>query len=646
MRPHWKKRERRPAAGAHESLIEGAVQHHGRFAFLLSETPGGKDAFLRGRGLELAMDGDRVLARVRRENDGRFSGEIVRVVRHSGAPVVGVLRQVRDKWAVFPEKGDAPPAEALSFASGLKPSDGMVCVLEVTRWPSPSCGAAGRVTEILGEPGGSGVRLAAVLRSLGIKAEFPPEALAQAGAFPKDIPPSAWSGREELFSLPVFTIDGADAKDFDDAVSLEPLPGGAVRLGVHIADVGHYVASGTALDREAYSRGTSVYLPGRGIPMLPPALSDNLCSLLPDVPRLTLSAFIDVDHSGRVTKRRLCRSVIRSCRRFTYEEAQFLLDGKAVPDVPPAAAEAVARMGSLAETLYKRRIKRGALDFNLPEYSVEVDRDGRPVRVTLRPRLKSHRLIEEFMLLANEAVATELLAAKIPFLHRRHDEPDELKLEALAEALGEMGLPAGNLLGAHPQKALQKILEIAEKHPLSVLVNSLLVRSMRQAVYSPVSSGHFGIAARAYTHFTSPIRRYPDLVTHRAVAALLDGGRKRPEKSHPLAAAGAHCSERERAAAEAEHKAVDLLRAQLFSGMVGRDFDGMATSSIDSGSFVALGDTGAEGFLRGVFLKPGTKLKVKICAVDSAEGKIDLSPVSSAPPENVWRFKQWKRGRR
>ncbi len=646
MKPHWKKRERRPAAGTHEALIEGAIQHHGRFAFLIAETPGAKDAFLRGRGLDLAMDGDRVLARVRRERDGRFSGEIVRVVRHSGAPVVGVLRKVRDIWAVFPEKGDAPPAEVVSFATGLKPEDGMVCMLEVSLWPSPSRGAAGRVTEILGEPGGAGVRLAATLRSLGIRAEFPPEAVAQAEAFPPSLSPDAWSGREELFSLPVFTIDGADAKDFDDAVSLEPLPGGAVRLGVHIADVGHYVKTGTALDREAYSRATSVYLPGRVIPMLPPALSDNLCSLMPGVPRLTLSAFMDVDHSGTVVKRRLCRSVIRSCRRFTYEEAQSLLDGSAVQGVPPAAAEALSRMGSLAETLYKRRIKRGALDFSLPEYCVETDREGRPLRVTLRPRLQSHRLIEEFMLLANEAVATELMAAKIPFLHRRHDEPDELKLEALAETLGEMGIPAGNLLGAHPQKALQKILDAAEKHPLASLINSLLVRSMRQAVYSPVSSGHFGIAARAYTHFTSPIRRYPDLITHRAVAALLDGGRKRAEQGHPLAAAGAHCSERERAAAEAEHKAVDLLRAQLFSGMVGQDFDGMVTSSIDSGCFVTLGDTGAEGFLRGVFLKPGTRLKVKICAVDSAEGKIDLSSVSAAPPENVWRVRQWKRGRR
>jgi ribonuclease R len=357
--------------------------------------------------------------------------------------------------------------------------------------------------------------------------------------------------------------------------------------------------------------------------MLPPSLSNNLCSLVPEQPRLTVSVFMDVNASGKVVKRRMAATVIRSCRRFTYEEVQALLDGGKVAAVPKAAAEAVKSMGALASVLYRRRVDRGALDFNLPEYKVETDAQGRPARVVLRPRLQSHRLIEEFMLLANEAIATELMAAKMPFLHRRHDVPDPLKLKTLGKTLGEMGLSAGGLLGADVHKALQDVLEAAEKHPLADIINSMIVRSMRQAVYSPESAGHFGIAARAYAHFTSPIRRYPDLMAHRAVKALLCG-KKESYAGISLVSSGAHCSERERAAAEAEHKSVDIMRAVLLKGQVGTVMDGVVTSVIDSGIFVRLGDTGAEGLLRGATLKPGAKVRVTVSAVDTTEGKIDL----------------------
>ena len=631
MKPHWRKKETRGASGGHEAIIEGVIQHKGTFAFLLSEKEGTGDVFIRGRGLDLAMDGDRVQARVRPEKSGRLAGEIIAVVKRARTSMVGILRRVKTGWALIPEKGSAPPAQVSGFAPKIVPVEGAFAVLEVTRWPTSDAGAAGLVNEILGDPGDVRARIDAILRARGINENFPGEVVAQAASFGARLEPEQWKGREELFDLPVCTIDGADAKDFDDAVSLEDLGGGMLRLGVHIADVAHYVKSGTALDAEAYSRATSVYLPDRVVPMLPPALSDNLCSLVPRQERLTMSAFMDINSSGKVTKRRLAETVIRSWRRFTYEEIQTLLEGGKVPDVHKSIGEAVKRMGILTDVLYKRRVARGALDFNLPEYKVNADPHGRPLGVSLRPRLKSHRLIEEFMLLANEAVATELYAAKFPFLHRRHDTPDPLKLKALSAALGELGLTAGHIEGANAAKGLQDVLRQAENHPLTNLINSLMVRSMRQAVYSPESDGHFGIATRFYSHFTSPIRRYPDLMTHRAVKALLLG-KKENHGALPLDKAGAHCSERERAAADAEHKSVDIMRAELMKELVGSIMDGAVTTIIDSGAFVMLGDTGAEGLLRVSGLKPGTKIKVKIAAVDTAEGKIDLS-LESQPPQ-------------
>ena len=663
MKKHWKRKETRGAAGGHEALVEGVIQHKGTFAFLLSEKPGVEDVFIRGRGLDLAMDGDRVQARVRPEKSGRLAGEIVRVVKRAHSSMVGILKKVKNTWALFPEKGNAPPALVSGFAGKLAPVEGAFAVLEVQRWPEAGAGASGIVTEILGDPGDIRARIDSILRARGINEVFPKEVLDQAAAFGARLEPAAWKGREILFDLPICTIDGADAKDFDDAVSLEDLGNGLLRLGVHIADVANYVKSGTELDKEAYARATSVYLPDRVVPMLPPALSDNLCSLVPRQERLTMSAFMDIDRNGKVVKRRLAETVIRSWRRFTYEEVQTLLEGGKVPDVHKSIGEAVQRMGALTDVLYRRRVQRGALDFNLPEYKINADPHGRPLGVSLRPRLKSHRLIEEFMLLANEAVATELYNAKAPFLHRRHDNPDPLKLKALSAALGELGLTAGHIEGKNAPKALQDVLRQAEGHPLTNLINSLMVRSMRQAVYSPESEGHFGIATRFYSHFTSPIRRYPDLMTHRAVKALLRG-KKENHGALPLEKAGVHCSERERAASDAEHKSVDIMRAEMLKELVGSVMDGAVTTIIDSGAFVMLGDTGAEGLLRVNGLRPGAKVKVMIANVDTAEGKIDLSlegrpaPAAGGRPQgggpgqppaggrDRWKFSDWKKGKR
>lgn len=639
----WRKRSEKKKG----TIVEGVIQHHGRFAFLLAETEGGADVFLHGRGLAQAMDGDRVSAKVHREADGRFAGEIIKVLERAHKNIVGVLKRFPRRWVLLPEKGDRQSTEVTGFLRNITPADGTLAVLEVTRWPTERLGAAGLITEILGTTDDVNARITLLVRAHGFSETFPKEVLNQSNALPHKLEASNWHGREELFHLPVVTIDGADAKDFDDAVSLERLDENIVRLGVHIADVSHYVKVGSALDKEAYQRGTSVYLPDRVIPMLPPSLSNNLCSLVPFQERLTVSVFMDITPEGNVIRRRLANTVIRSCRRFTYEEVQQLLDGGHVAEVPKAAAEAITRMGGLAETMYKRRVERGALDFNLPEYKVDVDANCKPLRVALRPRLQSHRLIEEFMLLANEAIATELIAACAPFLHRRHDVPDPDKIKTLAKTLGELGLSAGHLQGGNTHKALQDILRQAQGHPLEDIINSLMVRSMQQAVYSPESLGHFGIAALAYAHFTSPIRRYPDLMAHRAIKALMQG-KKENHGTLSLKEAGAHCSERERSAAEIEYKAVDIMRAELLKGQVGETLDGIVVSVMDSGSFVRCGNTGAEGFLRETNLKLGDKLKIIIDKVDTAEGKIDLSVANKPQLPPHWRMtklKQRKHGR-
>jgi len=636
MKHHWQKKAQQGPAKQRGEIREGVIQHHGHFAFMLAEKEGEGDVFLRGRSLALAMDGDRVSARVHRESSGKLAGEILRVVTRARSSIVGILTQLPSGWAVIPEKKNAPQAQVIACSSGVTLRAGVLALLEVTRWPTDTEGAAGTITEIIGDPDDVHARITAALHARGIRESFPKDVVAQSAALPAKLEPTLWQGREELFDLTVFTIDGKDAKDFDDAVSIEPQDNGMVRLGVHIADVGQYVQAGSALDTEAYTRSTSVYLADRVVPMLPPALSNNLCSLVPDEERLTVSVFMDIDPHGAVTRRSMAESVIRSCRRFTYEEVEVLLDGGQVESVSAVVGEAVARMGALANLLYRQRIKRGALDFNLPEYTVETDQGGTPLRVALRSRLKSHRLVEEFMLLANEAIATELMAAHKSFLHRRHDEPDPTKIQTLAKTLGDMGLSAGHITGAHMHKAIQDVLKQAQSHPLADIINALIVRSMKQAVYSPVSSGHFGIAIKQYAHFTSPIRRYPDLMAHRAIKALVRGEKENHE-SRPLAEAGVHCSVRERTAADAEYKALDIMRAELFKKKIGMILDGTVTTTMARGSFVLCADTGTEGMLRVTGLAPGTKVKVMVDAVDVAEGKISLSLAQKPPIPTQWK---------
>ncbi|MBI3504196.1 MAG: VacB/RNase II family 3'-5' exoribonuclease, partial [Proteobacteria bacterium] len=613
-----------------DHVLEGVIQHHGRFAFLISETPDAQDLMLRGPSLRLAMDGDRVQARVLPGDGDRAMGEIVRVVSRARESVVGVLERQGSHWIATPEEGEEKDGVlVLDFAPGVSQREGEIVVVKITRWPTLSEAAGGTAVESLGLPEEPGVRLRAILRGRDLPESFPEAVLAESSAFPSAVSPAMWAGRLDLRTVPIFTIDGADAKDFDDAVSLEPLGGGLMRLGVHIADVSYYVKPGTQLDDEASRRATSVYLADRVVPMLPPNLSDHLCSLMPGVERLTLSCFMDVDAEGGVRATSLKESVICSRKRFTYEEVEDLLHGRPV-HVDPKTKESVLRMGALYKTLHAARVQRGALDMNNPEYKVRVDPKGVPIEVVQRPRLGSHRLIEEFMLLANETVATSLLERKLPFPSRVHPDPDPRRLNTLGVELKKMGVNVPESLVSAPSRGLQTILERAVGRPLEDTINMLVMRSLKQASYSDHPGGHFGLASHAYCHFTSPIRRYPDLLTHRAVRAHMAGAPAEGlgERLRDLCD---HCSVRERAAAEAERKSVDILRAALLKPRVGQTFEGVVSGSASFGSFVTLRGLGAAGLARGSSIQLGSVVRVRLERVDEGKGELTLAILGPGP---------------
>ncbi|HXO20170.1 MAG TPA: VacB/RNase II family 3'-5' exoribonuclease, partial [Thermoanaerobaculia bacterium] len=407
------------------------------------------------------------------------------------------------------------------------PADSYV-VVELERPSSRRAGGEprGRVVEVLGGPEAPGVDVLVVLRHHRIPDLFPEAVSAAALAFPPDPRPQDWEGREDLRERTVITIDGPSARDFDDAVSIERLPRGVFRLGVHIADVAQYVDEGGVLDLEAYRRGTSVYYPERAVPMLPEGLSNGLCSLRPRVPRLTFSVFLDIDRDGQVLARRFAETVIRSSRRMTYDEVRRLLEEPRPDDRGEYGAilPALNEMRHLMEILNHARAVRGSIDFDLPEGDVALDSDGTMVGIFPEERHVAHRIVEEFMIAANEAVAYELVRHELPALFRVHDAPGKQRLEELRELLRTVGLDLPGELDELPPSALQEVLRQVKGRPEEHFVSTLVLRTQQRAFYSPECRGHYALASRYYTHFTSPIRRYPDLVVHRQLKALLRRG--------------------------------------------------------------------------------------------------------------------------
>ena len=505
--------------------VTGRLQGHPRgFGFVIPEVreekPGGEpmpDIYIRGEDLNGAMHHDRVVVRLRgRMETGHPEGEIIRILERGYRRLVGTFQrsgrlgmvtpdETRINWDIIVPREDVGGAQSRDKV-----------VVEITRWPERQRrNPEGKIIEVLGAQGTPGVDVLSIVRKYDLPEQFPKKVNREVQWVPMEVQPEFLAGRFDLRSLKVVTIDGEDAKDLDDAVSIASLTNGNYLLGVHIADVAHYVRPGTALDAEAFKRGTSVYLVDRVIPMLPPELSNGICSLNPQVDRLTFSAFMEFDPSGKRVAYALFPSVIRTQERMTYTQVRKILVDQD-PETRGHYADLVEDfllMERLAQILRERRFNRGALDFDLPECKVGLDDWGRPIDLYRYPRSAADEIIEEFMLAANETVAWYLSSQGLPGLYRIHDDPDPAKLEEMSRSLQALGytLPRTKIT----TRAFQKLLKRVEGRPEERVVNTLLLRSMQHARYAPAPTGHFGLAVKYYTHFTSPIRRYPDLIVHR-----------------------------------------------------------------------------------------------------------------------------------
>ncbi len=560
-----------------------------------------------------AAHGDKVevslFAQSKKKKDraARREGEVIRVVERGRQTLVGTLERVRRFYIVVPDD------KRFSREVGIPQDDlggaqeGDKVVIELTAWGRKHLNPEGRVIEVLGRSGEMSAEVRSVAREYKLPEAFPNEVIAESESVPGTIPQEEYERRLDLRERICVTIDPDDAKDFDDAVSLEPLAEDLMRLGVHIADVSWYVREGSALDKEALKRGTSVYFPNGVIPMLPERLSNDLCSLRPNVDRLAFSVFMEVTSRGAVKSYEIRETIIRSARRFTYEEVQTLIDGKALPaasaPLTQEVRDAVERMYRLSTTLTKKRMREGSIDFDTAEAKFRFDAQGRPVEIIKKVRLESHRLVEEFMLLANKVVAqhagfTRTQDHAKPFLYRVHDVPDPERIYELAQFVQKFGYKL-NVEGGVSSKALQKFLESVKGSEVENVINEITLRSMAKAVYSDRNIGHYGLAFAHYSHFTSPIRRYPDLVIHRMLKRYADGmpAAEINEWQRRLPAIAKQSSDMERLAMEAERQAVKVIQVEYMKRHLGDEFAAVVSGVTRYGVFVELTDLLVEGMV-------------------------------------------------
>jgi ribonuclease R len=613
VRARRRVQDRPPARGS--QLVIGLLQGHpDGFGFVIpDEDPalGRRDVYIPARAMGDAMHGDRVEALVETRPpargrrgppraEERRQGRVVRVLGHARRQVVGRLSRGPSFLFVVPTDPrisrdvTIPPAE-LGGAH-----EGDLVIAEITAVPTARQGFQGRVVHVLGQAGDPALDTDMVIAEFDLPREFPPDVERDASAIPDRLTPGMLAGRRDLRALTTVTIDGEHAKDFDDAVSVDPLPDGGFRLWVHIADVSAYVPWDSPLDQEARRRGTSVYFPDRVVPMFPERLSNGLCSLNPGEDRLTLTCDMTFDADGHRAAYELYPSVIISDERMTYTAVGRILEqgDEALSRRYSSLLPMFRTMRALCERLSLRRRERGSIDFDLPEPEILLDILGETTAIVKQERTIAHRIIEEFMLAANETVAQHLDGLRIPSVYRVHERPDPDKLLNFAQIASGFGHRVA--LGEPVQpKALARAVEAVRGRPEEALLNTLLLRSMKQARYAVVNSGHFGLAATHYTHFTSPIRRYPDLVIHRLVRAALAGGGLSTERLEALLPEIAlWSSARERLSMEAEREVVDLKKARFMADKVGEEFAGAIGGVTAYGFFVQLSDVFVEGLVR------------------------------------------------
>ncbi|WP_374965365.1 ribonuclease R [Lysinibacillus sp. RS5] len=581
------------------NLLRGKFIGHAKgFGFVAPDIEGMDDVFIPPHEVNGAINGDIVLIRVLKESFGdRREGTVTKVVERGQTSFVGTFQANRGFGFVVLDDKKLPMDIFIAKGDTLGAVDGHKVVVEVATWPEDLKSATGYITKILGHKNDPGVDILSILYKHDIPPEFPEEVVAAAQSVPDEITAADLEGRRDLRHETIVTIDGADAKDLDDAVTVTKNVDGTYKLGVHIADVSYYVTQGSVIDIEAYDRATSVYLTDRVIPMIPHRLSNGICSLNPQVDRLVLSCEMIIDANGHVVSHEIFQSVIKTTERMTYKDVYKILEeqdealmARYEPLVPM-----FKHMAELSNILRNKRQMRGAIDFDFKESKVIVDEDGWPVDIELRERTVAEKLIEDFMLAANETVAEHFHWMNVPFLYRIHEDPKPEKLQRFFEFVTNFGIlikGTGNTV--HP-KALQDVLKAIEGMPEEPVISTMLLRSMQQAKYYPESLGHFGLSTDFYTHFTSPIRRYPDLIVHRLIRTYLlnkDTSRETVAQwSMAMDEIADHTSERERRAVDAERDTDALKKAQYMSDKIGEEFEGIVSSITNFGIFVELPNT-------------------------------------------------------
>ncbi len=639
----------RLTAPARPNLVQGMLKRHPRgFGFVVAED-GGEDVFIPPPFIGSRITGDRVEAEVLKEDqNGRREGRIVQTLEGRSREVLGVYRKRGKSGDVQPFDHSLGDAIEVTATPGNRPAEGQVVVVKLRRPSRGRSPAEGEIIERLGNLDDPSTDTEIVIRRFGLADGFPAAILEEAGRLPSRISAKEAGHRERFDDPAPVTIDGETARDFDDAIAVSRLKDGRFRLWVHIADVAHFVKHGAALDREARDRGTSVYFPDKVLPMFPERLSNDLCSLRPNVDRLVQSAVIDLDPKGRVIKVRFADGVIRSAARLTYTQVAELLDGAAaVKGVPQAVVPMLKTAGDLRKVLERRRQARGSVDFDLPEPQILMDIEGVMTGITVTPRNKAHRLIEEFMLLANEVVAGHLEKIDWPCMYRIHEKPTPEKLETLASFVRQFGLELKLPGGEVSPGAIGELLDQVEGKPEHVLISQVALRSMRQARYHPENDGHFGLGAPVYCHFTSPIRRYPDLVVHRLLRASRKERKRIPDWAADLGPVATSSSELERNAEAAERDLLLRKKLAFIEGQIGERLWGIITGVAPFGVFIQLEDSLAEGLLRlggddrerfafdahrltltgsktGKRFRLGDRLEVVVAAVDPVLQRVDF----------------------
>jgi ribonuclease R len=641
-----------------QNLVTGRIQAHpDGYGFLIPEDKNAEDVYINRREMRRVMHGDQVTVRIDQKQRSGPEAHIVQVVQRGQKQLLGTYDEIDGKGYLIPMDPRLSAAIPLK-APDAKPQKGKVVAAEISRYGSAMSPPEAVILKVIGDPEDPEVQAQSVIFRFGLSPSFPPDVHREAVNCPYSIPDDEAAARTDLRALPIVTIDGENARDFDDAVFVRRIDD-HYELFVSIADVAYYVKPDSALDQEAYSRATSVYFPDRAIPMLPEALSNGICSLNPGEDRLTKTACIEFNRKGEVVRSRFFNSIIRSHERMTYTNVRrILLDRD---------EDCIARYGRLVEMfvlmeelgllILENRRARGNLDFDLPEAEIILDIQGVPENIARAERNIAHRIIEEFMIAANEAVARHLTEKDIPPLYRVHEGPDQEALEAIAPFLLSLGYSLPQKLEKIAPLEFQKLLESCRGKPEERVINRVLLRSMKQALYQPENIGHFGLASACYTHFTSPIRRYPDLIVHRMLDKTVRGEKLKPNQRQDLLRylqeAGKHTSERERHAMDAEREMVDLKKAQFMMNKMGEEFTGFINSLANFGFFVELDDYFVEGLVKlsaltddeydyyekeyvikgrrfGRKFRLGDNVRVKVLRINAFRSEIDFALVQDA----------------